>query len=97
MRFSIAAYHQIVSVCIDVPYKPWGRLFCGEMRVFCHNMFVKVYFINMRSDLNINDFIKNDMSKGALLFQSEDLLILVQKSRLQIFQIESGNIFSESE
>lgn len=60
-------------------------------------MFVKVYFINMRSDLNINDFIKNDMSKGALLFQSEDLLILVQKSRLQIFQIENGNIFSESE
>lgn len=37
------------------------------------------------------------MSKGALLFQSEDLLILVQKSRLQIFQIENGNIFSESE
>lgn len=57
--FSIAAYHQIVSVCIDVPYKPWGRSFCGEMRVFCHNMFVKVYFINMRSDLNINDFIED--------------------------------------
>lgn len=37
------------------------------------------------------------MSKGALLFQSEDLLILVQKSRLQIFQIENRNIFSESE
>lgn len=37
------------------------------------------------------------MSKGALLFQSEDLLILVQKSRLQIFQIENGNIFFESE
>lgn len=62
-------------------------------------MFVKVYFINMHSDLNINDFMKDKKwhEQGALLFQSGDLLILVQKSRLQIFQIESGNIFSENE
>lgn len=58
-------------------------------------MFVKVYFINMHSDLNINDFMEDKKwhEQGALLFQSGDLLILVQKSRLQIFQIESGNIF----
>lgn len=58
-------------------------------------MFVKVYFINMHSDLNINDFMEDKKwhEQGVLLFQSGDLLILVQKSRLQIFQIESGNIF----
>lgn len=47
-------------------------------------MFVKVYFINMHSDLNINDFMEDKKwhEQGALLFQSGDLLILVQKSRL---------------